>query len=181
MTWHLLLDYDTPEAVPGSSEVERKPLVANPGGKVVAWDVDMVAIPAPGACRAEIARRLTRAGYAVAAFAFEPSTNGWHAKVELDRAPTGPLEVVALQAICGSDPLRESCNLERARAVQDMGAHAAGVLLRELDAMPAMPEVCRKPADILRVFLQTRISGPDSFWLDRWNVLYANNPNRRGT
>lgn len=136
MTWHLLLDYDSADAVPGYRLV---------GG---------VALPDQANAHHIIRKRLARAGYKVTAWSFERSTNGWHAKVSLDRPPDSPMEVVALQAVCGSDPLRESCNVQRAR----MAEHVA-----DSAAHPDATRVERDAAD---------------FWLQRWNVLYRPNPNR---
>lgn len=44
-----------------------------------------------------------------------PGGAGWHVVVSVLPTPASPLEVVALQAILGSDPLREACNLNRAQ------------------------------------------------------------------
>lgn len=44
-----------------------------------------------------------------------PSGNGWHVVISVEPEPESPVEVVALQAILGSDPLREACNLHRAK------------------------------------------------------------------
>lgn len=65
-----------------------------------------------------VAWLLQRAGFVpiVLGQTRSPSGRGWH--VELDVAPTPtPLEVVALQAILGSDRGREACNLHRARMI----------------------------------------------------------------
>jgi hypothetical protein len=43
-----------------------------------------------------------------------PSGSGWHLVLTVVPEPQSPVEVVALQAILGSDPLREACNLHRA-------------------------------------------------------------------
>lgn len=163
MTWHLLIDYDGPEQVPGA----------------MTWPVGStsprVENPDPAKWREVIAARLVRAGYAVTASCFEASTNGWHGKLELDPAPGSPMEIVALQAVCGSDPLRESCNVQRAREVQSMGAYAARVLLREVGPIAAV----HPSGEIVLAFLRGRLAGPDSFFLDRWNTLYKPNPARR--
>jgi hypothetical protein len=99
--------------------------------------------------RTILAARLERAGYAISGWEALASTNGWHVKVRLQPSPASPIETVALQAICGSDPLRESCNIERARTVQ----------LWLVDADRAEPEAA-------------------DFWRKRWNVLYEANPER---
>lgn len=171
MTWHLLLDYDEPEAVPGC-------------------DVREWGLPSPVTWREAIGLRLGRAGYDVVATCFERSTNGWHGKVELEPAPGSPMEIIALQAVCGSDPMRESCNVNRAREVQNLGAYAAGVLLRELATNPpAFPGgvtfdngewVSERTAQLLlEAALALRGAAQDSFWLDRWNTLYKPNEQRR--
>ena len=158
MTWHLLLDYDRPEAVPG-------------------WPCGPLAVPLSRACADILAARLSRAGYAVTAFSFEPSTNGWHGKVELSPAPKSPMEIVALQAVCGSDPLRESCNVQRAREVMGLVEYAATVLDDALDNLSPPRDI---PAvAVVRKFLAGCMAGPGAFWLDRWNVLYAPNPQRK--
>ena len=170
MTWNLLLDYDRLEDVPGAARVA----FGEGGAREVRYD-----IPSAAVWRQVIAARLLRAGYSVTATCWEPSTNGWHAKIELDPAPSSPMEIVALQAVCGSDPLRESCNVQRAREVQTMGAYAARVLLAELLRTNGVPEASVSFVEPLRVFLEARAAGPDSFWLERWNVLYKPNPARR--
>lgn len=43
-----------------------------------------------------------------------PSSKGWHLVLTVIPRPESAVEVVALQAILGSDPLREACNLHRA-------------------------------------------------------------------
>lgn len=61
---------------------------------------------------------LHRAGFALVTLkqSRSPSGRGWHVELEVTPEPT-PLEVVALQAILGSDRGREACNLHRARMV----------------------------------------------------------------
>lgn len=170
MTWHLLLDYDDEEQVPGARDQR---------------------VPDSAAAHGIIKKRLARAGYRVGAWSFERSTNGWHAKVELDPAPSSPMEIVALQAVCGSDPSRESCNVQRAREVQALGAYAAQVLAAELDKegdnIAARLRAVAAELDVdpdvvlgaVKAFLWVRGIESDSFWIDRWNTLYAPNPNRR--
>ena len=63
-----------------------------------------------------IAHRLARAGYRRTACTYRrsPSRTGWHIRLTVEPQPQTAIEVVALQAILGSDPLREACNLRRA-------------------------------------------------------------------
>ena len=49
-----------------------------------------------------------------------PSGSGWHLVLTVSPTPQSDLEVVALQAILGSDPLREACNLHRANLLQQV-------------------------------------------------------------
>ncbi len=65
--------------------------------------------------------RLWRAGYKVIAMSekVSPGGHGWHITLELRPRPKSPLEVVAIQAILGSDPMREACNLSRANVWDD--------------------------------------------------------------
>lgn len=49
-----------------------------------------------------------------------PSGKGWHVYVELDRPVSHWLEMVALQAILGSDRYREACNVQRVRTIAAM-------------------------------------------------------------
>lgn len=60
--------------------------------------------------------RLARAGYRRESYTCRrsPSGTGWHIEIAVTPQPQHPIEVVALQSILGSDPLRESCNLRRA-------------------------------------------------------------------
>lgn len=46
-----------------------------------------------------------------------PSGRGWHRYIVVRPAPQTALEVVALQLLFGSDPLREAFNITRARLV----------------------------------------------------------------
>lgn len=65
-----------------------------------------------------IRRRIERAGYSiknVIASRQSPSGKGWHVVLEVEPRPKSPYEVVALQAICGSDPYREAMQMNRAR------------------------------------------------------------------
>lgn len=45
------------------------------------------------------------------------SGKGWHIVLQVTPAPRTCMEVAALQALLGSDPLREACNINRARMV----------------------------------------------------------------
>lgn len=63
--------------------------------------------------------RLWRAGYRAVTVLEQrsPSGHGWHVQVVVDPVPRTAMEVTALQAVLGSDPNRESCNVQRARLV----------------------------------------------------------------
>lgn len=71
----------------------------------------------------EMRFRLKRAGYEILSVQrrVSPGGAGTHVELHLSPAPTSAVEVVALQAILGSDPFREACNLRRAKHA-DMGA-----------------------------------------------------------
>lgn len=58
---------------------------------------------------------LGRGGYQMRALVVRrsPSGSGWHVWVEVSPRPKSPAEVVALQAILGSDPAREAVTLYR--------------------------------------------------------------------
>jgi len=43
-----------------------------------------------------------------------PGGHGWHVLLTIEPSPRSPMEVVALQAILGSDPWRELMQVERA-------------------------------------------------------------------
>lgn len=64
-----------------------------------------------------IAGLLRRAGYRPLWLRQERSGSGkgWHLIVETKPEIKTPMEVVALQAILGSDPWREACNVQRVR------------------------------------------------------------------
>lgn len=47
-----------------------------------------------------------------------PSGTGWHVELQVSPEPRTRAEVVALQAILGSDRAREACNLHRAYMVE---------------------------------------------------------------
>lgn len=76
--------------------------------------------------RRTVAWRLGRAGYRVVTFAERPSPSGTgrHVLLRVTPPPRSALEVVALQLLLASDPLREACNLRRARLL-DRGAMPA--------------------------------------------------------
>ena len=62
--------------------------------------------------------RVERAGYVlerVVSSHLSPSGTGWHIVFRVKPRPTHPMEVVALQAICGSDLYREAMQMQRAR------------------------------------------------------------------
>lgn len=46
-----------------------------------------------------------------------PSGRGWHQWIQVRPAPRSAIEIVALQLLLGSDPLREAYNIVRALAV----------------------------------------------------------------
>lgn len=73
----------------------------------------------------ELARKLHRAGYRVLWWweRRSPSGKGWHLCFKLRPAPRTPQEVVALQALLGSDPYREACNLRRANLYRSVPAY----------------------------------------------------------
>lgn len=89
----------------------KLPLLDREGG-VLKLDIDR---KRPPSIR-QMEHRLNRAGYELLAVArrHSPGGKGWHVWVEVSPSPTHPLEVVALQAILGSDPLREAVTLARA-------------------------------------------------------------------
>lgn len=66
--------------------------------------------------------RLRRAGHTVQGWKVRrsPGGEGWHMKLVIDPPAETPTGLVALQALCGSDPHREASNLLRARALDDM-------------------------------------------------------------
>ena len=71
----------------------------------------------------KIVARLLRAGYEVQEYTRRrsPGGRGWHVIIRLKPEPRDPMEVVALQAICGSDPLREASNVQRVRSLPGLG------------------------------------------------------------
>lgn len=65
----------------------------------------------------ELQRLLGRAGYVIDWLMEKRSKSGagYHIVLSVDPRPRTAAEVVALQAILGSDPNREACNLLRSR------------------------------------------------------------------
>lgn len=66
---------------------------------------------------AQMRARLETAGYKAEWWTEQksPSGKGLHIIITLDRPTSSPTETVALQAILGSDPMREAYNLTRVR------------------------------------------------------------------
>lgn len=75
---------------------------------------------------AELVRRLARGGRKLVALGQRrsPGGHGWHLWIRVRPAPRTATETVALQLLCGSDPARESYNMNRARRV-DQGKVSA--------------------------------------------------------
>jgi len=73
----------------------------------------------------ELVRRLARAQRTLVALGERrsPSGRGWHQWLVVRPAPRSALEIVALQLLLGSDPLREAYNLNRSLAVD--GGHVS--------------------------------------------------------
>lgn len=67
----------------------------------------------------QLVTRLARAGKTVIWLSQRrsPGGKGWHIVLEVSPAPRSAMEVVALQAVLGSDVWREACNVKRARAL----------------------------------------------------------------
>ncbi len=67
----------------------------------------------------EIEARLARAGYRPVRLErrISPSERGQHLVITIAPAPRSNYAVVALQAILGSDPYREACNVQRVRGL----------------------------------------------------------------
>lgn len=153
--YDLLIDYDHAQDVPGALRgpavwaSSPSALVTNP---FLALELDD-GPPDVDRLMWILAARLLRAGYEVTAYDFRPSTNGWHLLIAVEPHPA-PVAVVALQAICGSDPKRESCNLQRAREVERWAREAD----ESDDGAP---------------------SEAAAFWSTRFNVLYEPNPKRK--
>lgn len=156
--WDLLIDYDRVQDVPGM--VTGPPFWATANTSTSGRPESPVRVleviegpPDVAALHSILTARLARSGHEILAWDFRGATNGWHLKIRLDPTPA-PIETVALQAILGSDPLRESCNLQRAREVERWA----------LDAEEGGSEIGHAAA---------------TFWRQRWNVLYRPNPERK--
>lgn len=78
--------------------------------------------------RALIRWRLERAGFRLQTVVQRrsPSGKGWHQIITVSPRPQFAIEVVALQLLLASDPMREACNLRRARVLDRMPAWARG-------------------------------------------------------
>lgn len=65
-----------------------------------------------------LVQRLARAGYIPidTVLRRSPSGKGWHVLMEVEPRPRTAMEVVALQAVLGSDPWREAMQIARANA-----------------------------------------------------------------
>lgn len=65
--------------------------------------------------------RLARANRRIVALGERqsPSGRGWHQWIHVRPAPRSAQEIVMLQLLLGSDPLREAYNMVRARAVDE--------------------------------------------------------------
>lgn len=127
--WDLLLDYDRDHDVPGHLGAVLDARAWTELGQPIR-PIRCVEIhdgpPDPKKARHILARRLERSGHTITGWEWSRSTNGWHVKLRIEPRPKGPIETVALQAILGSDPLRESCNLQRAREVEVVAEIAGG-------------------------------------------------------
>lgn len=65
--------------------------------------------------------RLRHAGYDVTVIVqrLSPSGHGWHRWLKVEPVPLSAVETVAIQLLCGSDPLREAYCLRRAKTVDE--------------------------------------------------------------
>jgi hypothetical protein len=88
-----------------------------------------------------LCRLLERAGYRPVSMGFRrsPSGKGWHCWIVTEPTPKSLVEVVALQAILGSDPFREAVTLQRARV-------ARGPIMRKMVNVLYAPCVERRKA-----------------------------------
>lgn len=68
---------------------------------------------------------LRRAGYRLRWFSEtrSPSGTGWHCEAATTPVIASRQELVALQAILGSDVAREACNLQRARTYSNVSSY----------------------------------------------------------
>lgn len=166
-TWHLLLDYDRPQDMPGTGRDAVDGYVVRVGK----W-------------HAVIRKRLARAGYIVDTALLERSTNGWHGRVRLDVPPRSPMEVVALQAMLGSDPSRESCNIQRARELErhdhrESVARLVSDIEADTQSGAHAVRLERYARRLLRSWEDS--ASPWSFFRERYNTLYKPNPRRKRT
>lgn len=76
----------------------------------------------PRLSRPVLDRRLARAGFRAVWIRVRPSPSGAgrHVVIRVRPRPCSFTEVVALQLLLGSDPMREACNLRRTRTVATM-------------------------------------------------------------
>jgi hypothetical protein len=83
----------------------------------VDWDADSEPLT-----RGLMDWRLRRAGFRIVKLVQRPSPSGkgTHVVVRVSPRPASFETVVALQLLLGSDPMREACNLRRARLVRRM-------------------------------------------------------------
>lgn len=84
-------------------------------GAIVKLDLDRPALPRDIYRR--IVNRLRWLRLRPTLIVFRRTARGWHCKVQLSR-PVAPIALVAIQAILGSDPNRETFNLVRARQLR---------------------------------------------------------------
>lgn len=75
-----------------------------------------------------VIRKLDRAGYRLVCMweRRSPGGKGWHIGLTVEPRPRSAVEVVALQAILGSDPWREAVTLQRARCYHKTPPFARG-------------------------------------------------------
>jgi hypothetical protein len=85
-----------------------------PGPILLDYDKGMKIPP-----QATLAWLASRAGVKLTSYVKRrsPSGTGWHLVIWVKPHPKTCMEVVAFQAMFGSDPKRESCNINRARMV----------------------------------------------------------------
>lgn len=83
---------------------------------ILKLDVDRMRKPSAS----KFAYLLSRAGHSLLSVAYRrsPGGKGWHVWLEVEPRPRSMVEVIALQAILGSDPMREAVTLMRARGLR---------------------------------------------------------------
>lgn len=83
---------------------------------ILKLDVDRMRKPSAS----KFAHLLSRAGHSLLSVAYRrsPGGKGWHVWLEVEPRPRSMVEVIALQAILGSDPMREAVTLMRARGLR---------------------------------------------------------------